>query len=261
MTNRIRNVTVMNHRLDPHETDLRILVEVEYLTPTTEIKGRLMGPRNVHAATIEIAYPLKEIERGEQISLRAIIPEPSWWEPKLPFLYRGPLELWQDGAFCERVQIRHGINRLQLSTKGLRLNGKPLVIQGRVVESKKTEAEIRELRNDGFNLVLSPWDEGLTDLADEYGLFLLAYSHELPDRAFFKHACAFGWAVPRDGAGSLAETVHGVRTCGAPFSLGPIENMSAPDANPRPRIVLSPTMPNPLPTLPTVIGWIEAPTA
>ena len=39
------------------------------------------------------------------IELRVVIPEPCWWESNKPFLYEGPLELWQDGQFCERVQI------------------------------------------------------------------------------------------------------------------------------------------------------------
>ena len=257
MTNRIRNVTVLNHRLDPHETELRILVKVENLTPTTEIKGRLMGPRNVHAATVEIAYPLKEMDRAGHILLRAIIPEPSWWEPKIPFLYQGPLELWQDGEFCERVQIRHGINRFQLTSKGLRLNGKPLLVRGKAVETKMTESEVRELRNDAYNLVMSPWDEGLADLADENGLFFLVRSHEMPDTAFLKHASAFGWTVPQDRTGNVVETNAGRKTRGTIFSLQPIERMSATNGFSRPTIVIARTIPDPLPAMPGVIGWIE----
>src|ERR1043166_3181621 len=109
MANRIRDGFVVNHRLDPVETELHIWVEVEEVTPTTEIKGRLMGPRCAYASTIEIAYPLRPVPDEQQeiryLKRRVIIPEPSWWEPKLPFLYQGPLELWQDGELCERREI------------------------------------------------------------------------------------------------------------------------------------------------------------
>ena len=106
MANRIRDFYVVNHRLDPHETELRIHVEVEELTPTTEIKGRLMGPRCVYRSTVEIAYPMRPVERiaySRRMELRVVIPEPSWWEPKTPFLYQGPLELWQDGQLMRAV--------------------------------------------------------------------------------------------------------------------------------------------------------------
>jgi hypothetical protein len=110
MANHIRDIRIVNHRLDPHETELRITVEVEELTATTQIKGRLMGPRCVNRSTVEVAYPLREMERTEQsITLRVVIPEASWWETKMPFVYEGPLELWQDGVLCERREISHGI--------------------------------------------------------------------------------------------------------------------------------------------------------
>jgi hypothetical protein len=110
MTNRIIDVSVINHRLDPHETELRIHVEVENLTPTTEISGRLVGPRCAVSSTVEIAYPMREVERTpSHVVLRVVIPEANWWEPETPFLYEGPVELWQDGKFCERREISHGI--------------------------------------------------------------------------------------------------------------------------------------------------------
>src|SRR5437773_1558388 len=104
MPNRIRDVVVVNHRLDPVETELHIHVKVDEITPGTEIRGRLMGPRCVYASTVEVAYRMNEMERGDHLVLRVIIPEPCWWHPQTPFLYQGPLELWEDGALCERVE-------------------------------------------------------------------------------------------------------------------------------------------------------------
>src|ERR1043165_73087 len=134
MLNQIRDVVVLNHRLDPVATELRIHVALATLTPTTQIKGRLMGPRCLYGATVEIAYPLNEIERDNHIVLRVIIPEPNWWDPQTPFLYEGPLELWQDGQFCERREIRQGIRSLQLTSHGLKLNGRAFVLRGKLVE-------------------------------------------------------------------------------------------------------------------------------
>jgi hypothetical protein len=114
MTNRIIGVSVINHRLDPHETELRVHVDVENLTPATEVRGRLVGPRSAVSSTVEIAYPLREVERSSnQVVLRVVIPEANWWQPETPFLYEGPVELWQDGQRCDRREVSHGIRAKQ----------------------------------------------------------------------------------------------------------------------------------------------------
>src|SRR5438067_2489008 len=118
MANRILNASVIDHRLDPHETELRIHVEVEKVTPTTEIRGRIIGPRNVYSSTIEVAYPLREIARNEHLEMRVVIPEACWWEPKTPFLYQGLLELWQDDVLCDRRNLSHPIYVLQSGADG-----------------------------------------------------------------------------------------------------------------------------------------------
>ena len=181
MTNRILDVVVMNHRLDPVETELRVHVKVENLTPETQIRGRLTGPRCPYASTIEIAYPLREVERIDHIELRVVIPEPSWWDPQSPFLYDGTIELLQDGVACGRVAIRHGIRRLQMTSKGLRLNGKPFLLRGKVVEAALSDADAMRLRADGFNALLAiVGDSGvaLWDIADRLGFFLLGTTND-----------------------------------------------------------------------------------
>ena len=73
----------------------------------TQVRGRLTGPRCPYTTTVEVAYPFREHSRdyGEggspRLTLRAIIPEPSWWDPQTPFLYEGPVELWQDGRLVD----------------------------------------------------------------------------------------------------------------------------------------------------------------
>src|SRR5437868_6798803 len=109
MTNRILDLVVLNHRLDPVVTELRVHVKVESLTPTTQILGNMIGPQCKYANTIEIPYALREIARGDdQVELRVTIPEPAWWDPQSPFLYRGLVQLWQDKELCKpRVELFH----------------------------------------------------------------------------------------------------------------------------------------------------------
>lgn len=205
MNNRILDMVVVNHRLDPVETELRVHVKVENLTPTTEIRGRLSGPRCPYASTIEIAYPFREVERSEHIELRVVIPEPSWWDPESPFLYEGAIELLQDGASCERRAVRQGIRRLQLTSKGLRLNGKPFALRGKVVEPTKSPEELAHLRTRGYNALLTIVDDpgiGLWDQADRLGFFMLGTASDssrfLEHRNdVAEHPSNFGWIFNR----------------------------------------------------------------
>src|SRR5260221_11284590 len=106
------------------------------MTATTEVRGRLMGPRCVYASTVEVAYPLRAghgapaPEANPRIIKRVVIPEPNWWDPISPFLYEGPLELWQDGELCDQRTLRHALRTLKIGSKGLRVNGQPFSIHG-----------------------------------------------------------------------------------------------------------------------------------
>src|SRR5438046_1809045 len=123
MANRILDAYVASHRADPADAELRVLVRAERLTPATQIRGRLMGPRTPYAQTVEIAYPFRELARTDHLLLRVRIPEPNFWEPKTPLLYEGPLELWEGDERCDQIVLRHGIRVAQLTPQVLRLNG------------------------------------------------------------------------------------------------------------------------------------------
>src|SRR4051812_29444194 len=111
MSNRILAVTLTTHSSAPAQAEVRAQVQVERLTPTTELRGRLMGPRCSFASTIEVAYHFRPVD---DTTLRAVIPEASLWDPVSPFLYEGPVELWQDGVRVDRALVRHGLRRFSL---------------------------------------------------------------------------------------------------------------------------------------------------
>ena len=119
MTNRIQSIRVETHSLDPAQAELRLTVFPDRVAPTTEVRGRLMGPRCPYSSTVEIAYPVRPLHRPspepQQIAVRVVIPEPSLWDPVSPFLYEGPVELWEDGERTDLVRLTHGLRRLSLA--------------------------------------------------------------------------------------------------------------------------------------------------
>ena len=113
MSNKLRQVNVRVRGLSAAEAELWLLIETERVTPTTEVRGRLVGPRCRGVTTIEVAYPLRPFARQPDgvppLSRRVVIPEPSLWEPEQPYLYRAVVELWEDGRLCDRAEFDYGL--------------------------------------------------------------------------------------------------------------------------------------------------------
>src|SRR5215475_12475840 len=133
MDNRILHIRLEDRSLDPVSAEVWVEVTPEQISPTTEVRGRFMGPSCPYASTVEIAYPLVPLRRPESIPLatlaaRVAIPEASVWHPQTPFLYRGSVELQQDGQVCDRVTLAHGLRQISLKPPGLKINGAALTI-------------------------------------------------------------------------------------------------------------------------------------
>jgi hypothetical protein len=113
MSNRLRNVHALVRSLSPAEAEVWVVIEAEEITPTTEVRGRLVGPRCADRTTIEVSYPLRPFARHPEgvpsLTRHVIIPEPSLWEPERPFLYRVLVELWQDGQLCDQTAFDCGL--------------------------------------------------------------------------------------------------------------------------------------------------------
>jgi beta-galactosidase/beta-glucuronidase len=111
MQNQISEVRHQVQSLTPTQAEVWITVVAEQRTATTEVRGRLVGPRCSLRTTIEVSYPLQSIANPteETLTVRAVIPEPSMWEPSAPFLYHAHIELWQDGAKCDEREFDLGL--------------------------------------------------------------------------------------------------------------------------------------------------------
>jgi hypothetical protein len=207
MDNGIREIVVTYGRLDPTEGQVWITAHPERVTSTTQVQGRLMGPSCRYASTVEVAYPLQEHSRDHgkggmpRITTRVIIPEPNFWEPETPFLYQGPVELWQGRKCCDRTQVRLGLRDVRLGKRGLRLNGRPYPIRGVACEECSEEQALR-LRKAGYNTLLVPVTADaatLGDIGDRFGFFILgritAEDQFSLAPALADHPCLLGWVL------------------------------------------------------------------
>jgi hypothetical protein len=206
MTNRIRALHLHDRLLDPAEPEVWVGVVPERRTATTDVRGRLMGPRCHYATTVEVAYPLQPFARPPEelpgLARRVVIPEASLWEPQCPFLYQGPVELWEDGQLRDQLAVSRGLRAVNLGSRGLRLNGRSFTVRG-VARDHLPDEEAGRLREAGCNTLLAPVASGtasLWDRADRLGFFLLGRTDGGDEsfrlaRALQGHPSCLGWLL------------------------------------------------------------------
>ncbi len=202
MSNRIHRLRVRDRSLDPAQAELWLIADADHVTATTELRGRLTGPRCLYAATVEVAYPLRPFGRRpnglDGSAARVVIPEPSLWDPEGPYLYHATVELWEDGVRCDTAEIRRGLRRILLGPHGLRVNGRDLSLRGREVATCD-EAEAAALRRAGCNLILTSAESGVWDMADVCGFFVMGRLREPDEKTLdlaerrADHPSCFGW--------------------------------------------------------------------
>lgn len=155
------------------------------------VSGRVMGPRCAYASTVEVAYYLKPAAQG---GMRALIPDPSYWDPQTPFLYEAIAKM-SDG---QTISQRHGLRQIHLSTAGLRVNRRPFRVQAAVRNQLSDAAALRSAGIDTIICAVGPATESLWNEADALGFFVLGIVSDDADslavaRQRRRHASCLGW--------------------------------------------------------------------
>ena len=203
MSNQILHVRVHDHSLDPAQAELRIAVAAGRVAPTTELRGRLTGPRclfndggsGLSAATApRLGRPFRPRRDPGTEPVGAGLPVP----------VRGGGRTVGRRARCDQAPIRRGLRRVLLGPGGLRVNGEPMLLLGRTA--------VRPA--DGFNLLLAPTADAPADVwdhADVQGCFVLGRLDDWRDAslqsaiALSDHPSCLGWLTPPpDGAEAVA---------------------------------------------------------
>ncbi len=220
-------------RLTHAEAEIRFLVSRAASGADLHVRGRLMGPRCPYSSTVEVAYPLKEIERsvnkaGEtSILLRTVIPEPSMWDPQSPFLYSGPLGIWTGDRELERNTMQLGFVGWGLGTRGLRVNGQYVNLQAAAIDELdvSTCGRLREKAVNCLVVDVQNASVGTWDLADRYGFFVLGRIRKLEEweraRALEGRPSSLGWILSEEAAaGYKPKAIEGTTYTGSAPLIG-----------------------------------------
>jgi len=179
MSGRIREVQISTLDLTPALAEIWIAAKVDVATQAAELRGRLMGPHCLYSSTVEIAYPIRTAAPTQDptdfLQAHVTIPEPNLWDVQSPFLYSGPVELWQNGQRFDTATVRWGLREASGGPKGLTWNGRPFRLHG-LRTGSVTENQLRALRQAGTNTLLVPVAEEaepLWEAADRIGMMVL----------------------------------------------------------------------------------------
>lgn len=156
--NRLRVVAPYRIAVSPLEADIWFQVFVQRATSGTEVGGRIVGPRSLFAQRASVVSPLRSVwlKQAEQPALmaRTAFPNPKFWDPMDPALYRVVVELWQDGQRCEVAGFDLGFRMLDMDSRSVLVNKRPLLLRG-MAYLPESRHEAEERRRGGYNLVVA----------------------------------------------------------------------------------------------------------
>ena len=142
-----------------------------------KLAGRVVGPQCAYASTLSATIRMNpkrtQAEAGADLVAEAIVPDPCFWSPELPFLYRVEIELRQGGELLASATHALGIRPLGARGRNLLLEGKPWVIRG-VEQSALPPAELSQWRAADTAMIVEAPSEELCAEASRLGAWLLA---------------------------------------------------------------------------------------
>jgi len=144
-----------------------------------EIAGNLIGPSCDFAHTLPARIPFVQRRSDARLLAEAVIPDPCFWVPELPFLYRAELELRAGGAPAATINQFVGIRRLGIRGKSLFFDGKRFVLRGihrefEISNLKSKEPDSTFARESWTALVVQSPDDDVCDFASRRGILLVA---------------------------------------------------------------------------------------
>lgn len=147
------------------------------------LQGQISGPDCRYADTLRTTVKLRDKGPGPTLLAEVAIPEPCYWTPELPFLYRVKVAIEQGNS--ERLEAtaiakaemslsrQIGLRRLGARNRSLFLSGKRYVPRGRFLAAPNEQAVEDAHAAEGAIWTVSPAEQ-LCEQASEIGVLLVA---------------------------------------------------------------------------------------
>lgn len=158
----------------------------------TRLSGVISGPQCAWSRTLSARLPLAPCRGAGPPLAEAIVPDPCFWSPELPFLYEARVEIQVPGQATEVVERTFGIRPLGVVGKRLVAAGKTWVCRG-VRRQSVVETPLEEWRRQEATMVVDEPPEWLLGEASRLGVGVLARLGEGHEPLVRKLARACRW--------------------------------------------------------------------
>jgi hypothetical protein len=151
----------------------RLYVRIDCCEPNTCLAGEIIGPFCEYARTLSARIPLVDHGGAPSALAEAIIPDPCFWTPELPFLYRARIELKRGTTSVAEIEQSFGIRRLATSNNHLLFDGQRWVLRA-VDRSLDERAPWDAWRAQSTTCMVRAPDDALLRDASRFGVLIVA---------------------------------------------------------------------------------------
>ncbi len=159
---------------DANQAEARIYARLTLDDPRDcTLSGQITGPECEHAKTLPASFRLVDRGPGASLLAESIVPDPCFWSPELPFLYRADVELRRAGELIARCSRVVGLRPLGVRGKRLYWEGKNWVLRG-VTRELIVDTPLGEWRESLTTMAVERPDEALLSEASRTGVAIVA---------------------------------------------------------------------------------------
>lgn len=155
----------------PAEMHVVVRLPAELARDGWTIRGQVVGPTCCYSRTLLARIPLFERNQADALLSLAIVPDPCFWTPAMPFLYRVEVTLVQHGVELPALTREIGVRPLTTRGRSLLLEGKTWVLRVARSSSVATCAPGLWHESDMAQWIQSPSDEQCSE-ASRIGMLL-----------------------------------------------------------------------------------------
>ena len=136
-----------------------------------KLHGTISGPNCVYAQTLNATCRFVDRGRSDTVLAEAIVPDPCFWTPRLPFLYRVDLELRLGAEVLAETSRSFGIRPLGAKGKSLIMDSKRWVLRG-AWRPMFSDQQVDEWHESESTMMIDDASDALVTEATKLGVLL-----------------------------------------------------------------------------------------
>jgi hypothetical protein len=151
----------------PAEVELRLGIDDKSITI---VSAFIRGPFCEYASTLPATIPFRRNQKEAEF-FKATVPDPCYWTPLMPHLYRIEVQYRRGEAqTVETARFERGLRRCEIRNSALFIDGERTIIRGISWNEFSSEPSWNDLRATRTSLIVSAFDEEFLLKCSKHGI-------------------------------------------------------------------------------------------